>query len=102
METGIAIAVPPGYYYATEARSGLLAKGIVAMRGIIDGGYCGRLVIAMQNNTDEDYSIKAGDRIAQVILHKQYHGDLIAVNTFSFDYSTRGAGGTAGWGSSGT
>jgi dUTP pyrophosphatase len=98
VETGIAVAAPPGYYYTTEARSGLLLSGIIALRGIIDAGYCGKLVIVLMNISDRPYKVNVGDRIAQIVIHPQQHGDFVQVEKFSAEYSTRGE---AGWGSSG-
>jgi dUTP pyrophosphatase len=97
VQTGIAIACPPGYYFTIEGRSGLYMKGIFPTRGIIDAGYNGPLIVALMN-TGADYKIEAGHRIAQMILHKLIPVEFSEVAEFSAQYSTRGA---AGFGSTG-
>ena len=101
ISTGIAIAAPSGYYFTVDGRSSMSRNGIIPFRGIIDSGYCGHLMVALSNISDKSYEIKCGDRIAQIILHKQYHADFNMVENFGFEYSQRGANGTDGFGSSG-
>lgn len=96
--TGIALSCPPGYYYTIEGRSSLWCKGIFPNRGIIDATYTGEVIISMVNVTDEPYNIANGDRVAQIILAKQYHATFNEIVNFSEQYSIRG---TSGFGSSG-
>jgi dUTP pyrophosphatase len=98
VHTGLCVACPPGWYYTVEGRSGLYQKRIVPNRGIIDATYCGELIIVLSNWSDVSYEVKAGDRIAQIILHKAYHIDVVEVSDFGPDYNQRG---TAGFGHSG-
>lgn len=98
VHTGMALSCPPGYYYTLDGRSGLGLKGIMPFRGIIDAGYTGEVVAIMCNFTNSDYEIQAGDRVAQIVLHRILHADITEVNEFSAVYSQRG---TKGWGSSG-
>jgi dUTP pyrophosphatase len=66
-----------------EGRSGLGFKhGIIPHPGIIDQGYRGDAGIKLYNFTDKDYEVKAGDRIAQFVVYKNYNievyeGDII-------------------------
>lgn len=96
--TGLIVAAPPGYYYTIDGRSSLWSKGIVPARGIIDAAYVGDLMIALLNISDWPYEVEAGNRIAQLVLHKTYEADFVEVESFSPEYSTRG---TNGFGSSG-
>jgi len=98
VQTGIAIACPPGYYYTIDGRSGLATKGIVPFRGTLDAGYTGQVLVTMLNFSDADYAIHEHDRIAQIEMHRIIHVDITVVEEFSEHYSTRG---TAGFGSSG-
>lgn len=98
VQTGIALSVHKGWYYTIEGRSGLGAKGIMPFRGIIDSTYHGELIVILMNFTDEDYTVNSGDRIAQIILHRQHDADITIVRDFSPPYSDRG---NAGFGSSG-
>ncbi len=62
--------IPDGYWIKVESRSGLGFKhGISAHPGIIDSGYRGDAGIKLYNNTDIDYAVKTGDRIAQLVIY---------------------------------
>ena len=96
--TGIRIACKPGWYFTIEGRSSLWSRGIVPSRGIIDSTYCGDMVVGLTNWNDTEYIIEAGDRIAQIILHKQYDMSFSLIKEFGPLYNQRGQ---AGFGSSG-
>jgi len=101
VDSGIAVAVPPGYYFTVEARSSLGKIGIIPMRGIIDAGYCDVLKVILTNQTNEDYYVKKGDRIAQIIPHLHISMFFERIEKFGPEYSSRGSNGMDGWGSSG-
>lgn len=67
-------SIPEGYWVKVESRSGLGFKhGVSAHPGIIDQGYRGDAGIKLYNNTDVDYSVKAGDRVAQFVIYLNIH-----------------------------
>ena len=71
--TGIFMEIPPGYEAQVRARSGLAIKhgiGLVNGIGSIDSDYRGELRVPMINWGKEDFTIKDGDRIAQVVINK--------------------------------
>ncbi len=74
MPTGVAVAIPHGYMGLAVPRSGLALKhGITLVNtpGIIDSGYRGELKVVMINtDPDNDYEIKRGDRVAQLIISR--------------------------------
>ena len=71
VSTGIAIAIPPGYYGRVAPRSGLaVKKGIDVLAGVVDSGYRGIVGVVLQNLSDEDFPFKKGDRVAQLILEQ--------------------------------
>lgn len=74
MPTGVAVAIPHGYLGLAVPRSGLALKhGITLVNtpGIIDSGYRGELKVVMINtDPDNDYEIKRGDRVAQLIISR--------------------------------
>lgn len=74
MPTGIAVAIPHGYMGLAVPRSGLALKhGITLVNtpGIIDSGYRGELKVVMINtDPNNDYEIKRGDRVAQLIISR--------------------------------
>ena len=88
--TGISLSAPQGYYYTIEGRSSLWSKGIAPNRGIIDTGYTGEIWVSLVNWNDSPYFIRGGDRIAQILLHKQYDAIFDIVGQFSPEYSHRG------------
>lgn len=66
--------IPEGYWIKVESRSGLGFKhGIMAHPGIIDNGYRGDAGIKLYNNTDTDYTVHAGDRIAQFVIYMNFY-----------------------------
>jgi len=98
--TGFAMALPMGYAGFVLPRSGLAAKhGVTCANapGLIDAGYRGEIKVALVNlDPTATYEVKAGDRIAQLVI--------LAVPAFAFhevtalDETERGVG---GFGSSG-
>ena len=65
--------ITPGYWVKIEGRSGLGFKhGIMPHPGIIDNGYRSSAGVKLYNLTDVDYQVKAGDRIAQFVVYKNY------------------------------
>ena len=80
-DTGVCIELPPGTFGKIESRSGLNVKhGIVSCGGIIDQGYTGSIVVKLYNLSGRHYFIKAGDRIAQLIIQEYVHVDLEEVD----------------------
>jgi deoxyuridine 5'-triphosphate nucleotidohydrolase len=72
--TGISINVPQGYYAQIKDRSSMAVKSLIVGAGVIDHGYTGELVVIIHNfnniSHQSGYMVKAGDKVAQVILHK--------------------------------
>jgi len=72
--TGIAIALPAGYAAFVHPRSGLANKhgiGMVNAPGTIDAGYRGEIgVLLINHDLRESFTIKAGERIAQLVVQK--------------------------------
>ena len=69
--TGLAAAIPDGYFGGIFARSGLAAKqGLRPANcvGVVDADYRGELKVALHNDTDEPRIIEAGERIAQLVV----------------------------------
>ena len=89
VETGVAIAIPLGYWGNVRDRGGLPAKhGIHTMGGVFDSNYRGDVSIIMINLGQEIYNIKKGDRIAQMIIEK--HEDIEVEEASELDDTNRG------------
>lgn len=96
--TGLIVVAPIGYYYTIDGRSGLSKFKVKPFRGTIDATYQGQLLISLTNHSGKPYTVKDGDRIAQITIHKAVDAEFKEVNEFSNKYQGRG---TDGWGSSG-
>lgn len=97
--TGIAVAIPHGYGGFVQPRSGLAAKHGITLTnspGLIDSNYRGEIRVIIQNTGDEDFHIKVGDRIAQLVIMPVEHAEFEPVA--ELPASERGEG---GFGSSG-
>lgn len=71
VDTQIALAIPEGYYRRVAPRSGLAIKhGIDVGAGVIDSDYRGTLHVLLFNFGKEDFPIRKGDRIVQLIIEK--------------------------------
>ena len=92
--TGLAVSIPPGYEGQIRPRSGLALKhgvGMVNTPGTIDSDYRGEVGIIVINWGKEPFTIRRGDRIAQMIISKVYRADIIEVE--DLDSTRRGEGG---------
>ncbi|MDT8404631.1 dUTP diphosphatase [Sulfuriflexus sp.] len=93
--TGMAIHVAdPGYAAILLPRSGLGHKhGVVLgnLVGLIDSDYQGQLFVSCWNRGKENFTIKPGERIAQMVIVPVVQAEFEIVD--EFDSSERGAGG---------
>ena len=93
IKTNISMEINPGYYGRIAPRSGLAYKnGIDVLAGVIDSDYRGDIGVILYN-TDKniDFSVKKGDRIAQIIFEACYTVTLNNVD--NLDNTLRQAGG---------
>ena len=98
VQTDISLSVPKGTYGRIAPRSGLAVKhGITTGAGVIDADYTGPIGIVLFNHGDQDFQIKEGDRIAQLILEQIADKPVIQVQ--ELNQTTRG---DKGFGSTGS
>jgi len=91
VSTGVSMAIPAGHYGRVAPRSGLAVKhGVMVGAGVIDSDYRGEVKVALAT-LNGVYNIKAGDRIAQIIIEPIVTPELVQVD--SLDDSERGDGG---------
>lgn len=93
IKTNISMEITPGYYGRIAPRSGLAYKnGIDVLAGVIDSDYRGDIGVILYN-TDKniDFTVKKGDRIAQIIFEAYYTATLNNVD--NLDNTLRQAGG---------
>jgi dUTP pyrophosphatase len=92
VSTGISIGLPEGTYGRVAPRSGLAYKfGIDVFAGVIDQDYRGEVKCILYNSGDKPFAIKAGDRIAQLVLEVIKIPDVAVV--LEIDDTVRGSGG---------
>src|SRR5689334_20823186 len=95
--TGLAMAIPHGFYGRLAPRSGLAAKqGLDVLAGVIDSDYRGELRCVLYNTSDTAIVLPAGSKICQLIIEKIITPQ--AVWATDLDETARGA---AGFGSTG-
>ena len=92
--TGLRLEIPEGYEVQIRPRSGLALKHGVTVPntpGTIDSDYRGELKVIMINLGAETFSIRRGDRVAQLVLAPVTQAAWLEVETL--DDTARGAGG---------
>jgi dUTP pyrophosphatase len=92
VKTDLSIAIPVGTYARVAPRSGLAWKHSIDVgAGVIDADYRGPVGVILFNHSDTDFTIHAGDRIAQLILELIVTPQVLEVE--DLDATTRGEGG---------
>ena len=66
--TGVHVELPKGTAGLFVSKSGLMMKHDITSTGLVDEGYDGEVMVKLFNHGGEDYSVKAGDRIAQMMV----------------------------------
>ena len=92
--TGLFVALPPGYEAQIRPRSGLAAKhgiSLVNAPGTIDADYRGELGVIVVNLSNEPYTIKDGERIAQMVVAR--HETIAWEEVTVLEETERGEGG---------
>ena len=89
--TGIALAVPEGYVGLIWDKSSIAHKrGLKSLGGVVDAGYRGEVFVGLFNTGLDVQVVHAGDKVAQLLLQKIEHPELIEVD--SLDETPRGGG----------
>lgn len=91
---GFAMAIPPGFEAQVRPRSGLASKFGISMPnapGTIDADYRGEVKVPLVNLGKAPFVVEHGMRIAQMVIARVEHAEVIEVD--SLDETARGAGG---------
>ena len=92
ISTGLAVAIPEGYYGRVAPRSGLATKnGIDVLAGVIDADYRGEIRCLLYNAGDETITLPAQTKICQLIVEKIITPTPVWVDNLSD--TSRGSGG---------
>lgn len=92
--TGLSIALPPGFEAQVRPRSGLAARhGVTVLNapGTIDADYRGEIGVPLINHGDVPFTVRRGERIAQMVIAAVIQVELVPVTTLSA--TARGGGG---------
>jgi len=92
--TGIAVALPPGFEGQVRPRSGLAIRhGVTCLNtpGTIDADYRGEIRVILVNLGDAPFSVRRGDRIAQIVFAPVVRAALEVVD--DLEATRRGEGG---------
>ena len=92
--TGFSLEIPPEYEVQLRPRSGLALKfGITLLNSpaTIDSDYRGEVGVILTNLGREPFEIQRGDRIAQMVVARVEHAEIVEVEELAD--SARGAGG---------
>jgi dUTP pyrophosphatase len=92
--TGLAMELPAGFEAQVRSRSGLALKHAVMCLnspGTVDADYRGELQVILMNLGQQPFTVRRGDRIAQLVIARVAHAELSEVSDLSS--TARGAGG---------
>lgn len=95
--TGVHVELPPGTCGVLVSKSGLNVRHDITSTGLIDEGYDGEILVKLNNDGYEDYTVRAGDRITQIVIIPIWHDPIIEI----VDEISSGERGSNGFGSSG-
>jgi len=96
--TGLSMEIPEGWEVQVRPRSGLALKyGVTVLNapGTIDSDYRGEIKVLLINHGTQDFNVKIGDRIAQLVLGRTYQNvwTLVSASDEPLSATVRGEGG---------
>ena len=90
--TGLAVAIPHGFYGRVAPRSGLAAKqGLDVLAGVVDSDYRGEICCVLYNTGEDVITLPAGSKICQLIIEQIITPEAAWAD--SLEETARGAGG---------
>ena len=99
VSTGIAVEISSGYEIQIRPRSGLALKygiGILNSPGTIDADYRGEIKVILFNMSKQDFEIRKGERIAQMVV-----SEVVKVEIEEVEELSKTERGEKGFGSTG-
>lgn len=91
IDTGVHVELPQGTCGLVKSKSGLMSKHGIVTDGVVDEGYTGSIGVVLFNHGDQDYYVKKGDRIAQLLVVPVTYAKLKTVD--ALDETERGSDG---------
>jgi dUTP pyrophosphatase len=97
VHTGIAVEIPEGYVGLIWDKSSIsFNTGLKIMGGVIDASYRGEIIMSFLNTSDKEVVIDKGYKIAQMIIQKFEHCDILEVEELSETVRGEGREGSTG------
>ena len=96
--SGVISELPPGYHATVRGRSGNNLAGIIVLPGTIDNPYRGDIGITVLNLTGDEIVIRHGQKLAQVVIERDYNFPISFVSEDQLSSTDRG---DSGYGSTG-
>ena len=90
-DTGVHVQIPEGWVGFVKSKSGLMVKHGIITDGTVDAHYTGPIKVCLFNNGLVEYTVKAGDKIAQLVIVPCLLPELELVD--SLEETDRGDGG---------
>jgi dUTP pyrophosphatase len=95
--TGVALEIPEGYVGLIWDKSGIsFNQGLKIMGGVIDSSFRGELVMSLLNTKNEEVILEKGHKVAQMIIQKFEHCDILEVEELSSTIRGEGREGSTG------
>ena len=100
---GLSFEIPGGYYLRIASRSGLAVQSYLdVLAGTVDADYKGEVKVLLGNSGPQSYQVRTGDKIAQLILARNYKPNLVEALDSEVPIVVKaGDRGTQGFGSTG-
>jgi dUTP pyrophosphatase len=97
VHTGVAVEIPEGYVGFIWDKSNISFNfGLKIMGGVIDSSYRGEIIMNLLNTKDEKVILEKGHKVAQMIIQKFEHCDILEVEELSETIRGEGREGSTG------
>jgi len=95
--TGIALEIPEGYVGLIWDKSSISFNlGLKVMGGVVDASYRGEIIMNLLNTSEKEVLLPKGHKIAQMIIQKFEHCDIVEVSELSETVRGHGREGSTG------
>lgn len=95
--TGIAVEIPEGCVGLVWDKSSIsFGHGLKIMGGVIDASYRGEIIMSLRNLSDKDFTLNKGHKVAQMLIQKFEHCDILEVEELSETVRGEGREGSTG------
>ena len=97
VRTGVAVEIPEGHVGLIWDKSSISFNlGLKVMGGVIDAGYRGEIIMNLLNISDKDILLTKDHKVAQMLIQKFEHCDIVEVNDISATVRGEGREGSTG------